>query len=333
MIHRSSWPQPLRRLALGAAVALLSLAALPTGAQDAYPRKPITLIVPFPAGGPTDIQLRALGNAISKQLKQPVVVMNQPGAAGTMAPGNMTRTAAPDGYTVSAIASSLYRLPHIQSVPYDPLKDFTYIAAVSEYVFGVAVSAESPYRTVQDLVAAAKAKPGQINVGAISNGSSGHAALLRWSKLAGFQANAIPYKGGADAIQALLGGHIDAMSESGWATMAEQGKVRPLAIYSDKRNPYLPNVPTMKELGWDVVVHSVFGIAGPKGMDPKVVQTLQESIRKAMDDPDFKKTLQLSSQPTTYMDSAEYTRFVAAQFEVEKRIVQELKAAGVNLSQ
>jgi len=186
---------------------------------------------------------------------------------------------------------------------------------------------------VQDLVAAAKAKPGQINVGAISNGSSGHAALLRWSKLAGFQANAIPYKGGADAIQALLGGHIDAMSESGWATMAEQGKVRPLAIYSDKRNPYLPNVPTMKELGWDVVVHSVFGIAGPKGMDPKVVQTLQESIRKAMDDPDFKKTLQLSSQPTTYMDSAEYTRFVAAQFEVEKRIVQELKAAGVNLSQ
>jgi tripartite-type tricarboxylate transporter receptor subunit TctC/alkylation response protein AidB-like acyl-CoA dehydrogenase len=333
MTPRSSRPQPLRRLALGAAMAALSLATLPVGAQTAYPSKPITLIVPFPAGGPTDIQLRALGNAMSKQLKQPVVVMNQPGAAGTMAPGNMARTAAPDGYTISAIASSLYRLPHIQSVPYDTLKDFTYIAAVSEYVFGVAVAADSPYKTAQDLVAAAKAKPGQLNVGAISNGSSGHAALLRWGKAAGFQANAIPYKGGADAIQALLGGHIDALSESGWATMAQQGKVRPLAIYSEKRNPYFANVPTMKELGWDVVVHSVFGIAGPKGMDPKIVQTLQDSIHKATEDPDFKKTLELSSQPTTYMSSSDYTRFVATQFEAEKRIVQELKAAGVNLSQ
>jgi tripartite-type tricarboxylate transporter receptor subunit TctC len=325
--------RPVRRFALAAAMALLSLAAWPVAGQDAFPRKPITLIVPFPAGGATDVQVRALGNAVGKQLKQPVVILNQPGAAGTMAPGNMARTAAPDGHTITAIASSLYRLPHIQSVPYDVAKDFTYISGISEYVFGVAVAAESPHKTAQDLVAAAKAKPGQVNVGSISNGSSGHVALIRWSKLAGFQPNFIPYKGAAEVIQAVLGGHIDAISEAGWAAMVQQGKLRPLAVYSEKRNPYLPNVPTMKELGWDVTVRSLVGIAGPKGMDPKVVQTLQDAFRKAMDDPDFKKTLEISAQAPAYMDSAEFTRFVATQFEAEKRTVQELKAAGVNLGQ
>jgi tripartite-type tricarboxylate transporter receptor subunit TctC len=333
MTVRTSRQLLLRRVVLGATVALIAQAALPAFAQDAFPNRPITLIVPFPAGGPTDVQLRALGNAASRQLKQPVVVQNQPGGAGTMAPANMARSAAPDGYTIAAIAPSLYRLPHIQTVQYDPLRDFTYIAAISEYVFGVAVTAESPHKAAQDLVATAKAKPGQLNVGAISTGSSGHAALLRWSRAAGFQPNFIPYKGGADAVQALLGGHIDAISDSGWVTMAQQGKLRPLAIYAEKRNPYMPTVPTMKELGWDVVVQSIFGIAGPKGMDPKVVQTLQDAFFTAMDDTEFKKTLQLSSQPNSYMDSATYTRFIESQFEAERRTVQELKAAGINLSQ
>jgi len=260
-------------------------------------------------------------------------VMNQPGAAGTMAPANMARTGAPDGYTISAVASSLYRVPHIQTVTYDVTKDFTYIAGISEYVFGVTVAADSPYKTVQDLVAAAKAKPGQVNVGSISNGSSGHVALLRWGKLAGFQPNFIPYKGAAEVIQAVMGSQIDAMSEAGWGAMVQQGKLRPLAVYSEKRNPQFPNTPTMKELGWDVTVRSVIGIAAPKGMDPKVVQVLQDAFHKAMDDPDFKKTLELSAQLPTYMNSAEYTRFVGEQFEVERRNVQELKAAGVNLAQ
>jgi len=218
-------------------------------------------------------------------------------------------------------------------VSYDVAKDFTYIAGISEYVFGVAVSAESPYKTAQDLVAAAKAKPGQISVGSISNGSSGHVALLRWGKLAGFQANFVPYKGAADVIQALIGGHVDAVSEAGWGSMAQQGKLRPLAIYADKRNPQFPNVPTLKELGWDVTVRSLVGIAGPKGMDPKVVQTLQDAFRKAMDDADFKKTLELSGQLPVYMDSPAYSRFVAAQYEQEKRTIDELKASGVNLTQ
>lgn len=321
-----------RRTALAATALFLAAGPFSAFAQAAFPSKPITLIIPFTAGGPTDVQYRAIANAMGKQLKQPVVVVNQPGAAGTLGPANLARSAAPDGYTLSAIAASLYRLPHIQPVSYDVIKDFTYIFGASEYLFGLAVSAESPHKTLREFVAAAKAKPGQISVGAISQGSSGHLALVRWSKLAGFQPNFIPYKGGSEIIQAILGGHLDALSESGWGPMVQQGKMRVLAVYGEKRSLQFPTVPTMKELGWDVTVRSVSGVVGPKGMDPAVVRTLHDAFRAAMDDPDVKRTLESAGQTAVNMDTAEYTRFVATQFEAEKRGVDEMKAAGVKLN-
>lgn len=324
--------QCTRRSALAAGALFLSLASASVAAQHAFPSKPITLIVPFTAGGPTDVQYRAIANAMGKQLKQTVIVVNQPGAAGTLGPANMARSAAPDGYTLSAIAASLYRLPHIQHVSYEVAKDFTYIFGASEYLFGVAVSADSPYKTAQELVAAAKAKPVQVSFGAISNGSSGHLALVRWSKLAGFQPNFIPYKGGSEIIQAILGGHLDALSESGWGPMVQQGKMRVLAVYGEKRSPQFASVPTMKELGWDVTVRSVSGVVGPRGMDPKIVHALQEALRAAMDDPDVKRTLDFTGQSTVNMDSATYTRFVATQSEAEKHGVEEMKAAGITLN-
>ena len=209
----------LRTLAFSAATAstLAGLAAVSAAhAQQPYPSKPITLIVPFPPGGATDTQFRALSNAAAKDLKQTIVVVNQPGAAGTMAPGNMARSAAPDGYTLAVIASSVYRVPHVQTVSYDVNKDFSYIAGISEFTFGVVVANDSPFKTAKDLVAAAKAKPKDLAVGSISNGSSGHIALLRWEKMAGFQTDSIPYKGGAEVAQAVMGGQLAAMSESSW---------------------------------------------------------------------------------------------------------------------
>ncbi len=320
-------------LVLASASAVVSaLVCVPAQAQTPFPSKPITLIVPFPPGGATDAQFRALGNAVAKNLKQSVVVLNQPGVAGTLAPANMARSAAPDGYTLSVIASSVYRVPHLQKVTYDVNKDFTFVAAVSEFTFGVVVAADSPFKTVQDLVNAAKAKPGAVNIGSISNGSSGHIALWRWAGKAGFEPNFIPYKGGSEAIQAVLGGQIAAMSESSWGPLVQQGKLRALAIYANKRSPQFANVPTLKEAGWDVTTDSVVGIAGPKGMDPKVVQVLQESIHRALSDADFLKLLGQSGQSVGYMDSPTYTRFVAEQFQTEKRNVDALKAAGVELT-
>ena len=319
-------------LASTACAGVFALASTPAQAQTPFPGKPITLIVPFPPGGATDTQFRALGNAVAKDLKQPVVVVNQPGAAGTIAPANMARSAAPDGYTLAVIASSVYRVPHVQKVNYDVNKDFTFVTAISEFTFGVVVAADSPYKTVQDLVAAAKAKPGAISVGSISNGSSGHIALLRWASKAGFEPNFIPYKGGAEVIQAVLGGQLAAMSESSWGPFVQQGKLRALAIYANKRSSQFPNVPTLKEAGWDVTTDSIVGIAGPKGMDPAVVRTLQEAFHRATGDEQFQKTLALSGQSVGYMDSPVYTRFVAEQFQAEKRNIDALKAAGVPLT-
>ena len=302
-------------------------------AQAISPSGPVKLVVPFPAGGATDAQFRALAQAAARELKQPIIVTNQPGAAGTLAPAAIARTAAADGNTLVVIASSVYRVPHLQPVTYDVNKDFTYISSISEFVFGMVVPADSPLKSAQDFVAAAKASPGRMAVGSISNGSSGHMSLMRWAKMGGFEPNFIPYKGGADAMQALLGSHVNALSESSWGPMVQQGKVRALAIYSNERNKQFPNVPTLKELGWNVVTQSVVGIAGPKGMDPKLVQTLQQAFEQATRDPAFLKTLEMSGQSVKFMDHDAYTRFIAEQFAAEKRAIDELKAAGVSLTQ
>lgn len=322
-----------RRTAISALLAAIAAGFAPLCfAQSAFPTKAINLVIPFPPGGATDSQFRALAQAASVELKQPIVVTNQPGAAGTLAPASVARTAAPDGYTLVVVASSLYRVPHLQPVSYDVSRDFTYIAGITEFVFGVVVPTGSPFKTAQDLVDAAKAAPGRVAVGSISNGSSGHVALLRWGRIAGFEANFIPYKGGADAMQAVLGGHVAALSESSWGPMVQQGRLRALAIYSSQRNAQFPDVPTMKELGWDVTTRSVVGIAGPKGMDPKIVQALQTAFQHATGDAAFLRALETGGQRVNFMDSAVYTRFINEEFASEKRLIGELKAAGVVLN-
>jgi len=318
---------------LGVAMAAVAaLAAAPQAWAQAFPTKPVTLIVPFPPGGASDVQFRALAQALSKDLKQPFVVVNQPGASGTLAPANMARTAAPDGYTISAVTPALFRMPHVQKVNYDPLKDFSFIAGISKFVYGVAVAADSPHKTAQDVVAAAKAKPGQLNIGAISNGSTGHVMQVQWGKAAGFEANFIPYKGSADAVQALLGGHIDAMTEASWGPLVQQGKLRALAVAEEQRVKQFPDVPTMKELGWNVVLTPFIGVAGPKGMDPKVVQTLQDAFKRATTDPDFLKALEVAGQSVDFRDAAGFTKLTTDAYHAEKRNIDDLKAAGVVLT-
>lgn len=316
-----------RRACTLAAMALITGAA----SAQAFPSKPISLIVPFPPGGASDAQFRLLANAAAKELKQPIVVMNQPGVAGTLAPSNMARTAAPDGYTIAVVASSLFRVPHVQKVSYDPSKDFTYIAGISKFIYALVVNAESPHQTAKDLVAAAKAKPGQLNFGAISAGSSGHIALMRWARTAGFEPNYVPFKGSADTIQALLGKHIDAMTEASWAPLVQQGRLRLLAVLEDQRVKQFPNAPTFKELGWNVTANAVVGLAGPKGMDPHVVKTLEGAFEKASRDPEFLKALDMAGQSLAFLDSGEFTKLANDLYAQDRRIIEELKAAGVPL--
>ncbi len=292
-------------------------------AQD-WPSRPITLIVPFSAGGPTDTQFRALGAAASQELGQPIVVINQPGVSGTLAPATMARSAAPDGYTLSLITPALFRLPHLQQVPYDALKDFTYIIGLTSYVYGVSVAADSRWKTFQELIAYARANPGKVNVAGVGTGSLGQITTKRLAEKTGVEFNYVPFKGGADATLALLGGHVDVMIEAGWGSMAEAGKLRLLAVAEAERITRWNEVPTLRELGYDIVVESRVGLGGPKGIDPKVVGRLHEAFHKASTSPGFQRALAVESMPYRYLATPEYQSYAVTQFENDKLNIRSL---------
>jgi tripartite-type tricarboxylate transporter receptor subunit TctC len=325
-MYRSKPMSAGRRHAMLRALAAVAAGPLgsPAGAQ-AFPSKPITLVIPFPPGGATDTQFRALAAAASKELGQPIVVTNKAGVGGTLGPVTMARTAAPDGYTVAVLPGTLYRLPHLlKSADWDPVKDFTYIVGLTAYSFAITVAADSPWKTLQDMLADARAKPDQYSYGTVGTGSTGHIASSRLLKAAGAKMNFVPFKGAAEQQLALIGGHIDMVGDAGWGAQAKAGKIRPLALMAEKRAKNWPQVPTLRELGYDIVALSTLGIGGPKGMDPAVVKVLHDAFRKASKDQAFLDILDMENQPEVYMDSAAYARAAAEQFESDRRFVAEL---------
>ncbi len=314
----------MRRWLFPAIAAGLTCTALGVHAQG-FPNKPITLVVPYGAGGPTDVQMRALAAAAAKDLGQPIVINNMPGVGGTLGPATMARAAAPNGYTVGVVVGSLFRLPHLQKVDYHPVNDFSYIIGLTGYTYGVAVSAEAPWKSLAELMADARRRPGEISVGSSGRATAGHIMIEKLALAAGVKFNFVPYKGASDMMPAMLGRHLDVWADGGFGTGVDAGKLHLLATAGDAREARWPAAPTLKELGYDVVINSPFGLAGPKGMDKAVVQVLHDAFKKAMVDPTFLKALEASSQPVMYMSSAEYSKFAAETFERERRFVQELK--------
>ena len=198
------------------------------GAVEAqnFPTRPVTLIVPWPAGGTTDVVMRALATATEKHLGQSLVIENRSGAAGTLGPGQMAATAKPDGYTVAQIAITVFRYPFMRKTTYDPTKDFTYIIGVTGYTFGVVVRKDAPWQTFHELLADAKANPGKINYGTPGAGTSLHITMEQIAKQQGLKWTHIPFKGNAEATTALLGGHIQVEADStGWAPLVNTGEL------------------------------------------------------------------------------------------------------------
>jgi tripartite-type tricarboxylate transporter receptor subunit TctC len=309
--------------------ALLLAAAMLTfaGAVHAqqFPNRPVTLVVPWPPGGGTDIGMRALALATEKHLGQKIVIENKPGASGTIGPANMAATAAPDGYTIAQIPITVFRLPAIQKTNYDPAKDFTYIIQVTGYTFGVVVRADAPWKTFNELLDYAKANPGKINYGAPGPGTSLHITMEQIAKQKGIKWTMVPFKGQADSLVALLGGHIDVESNStGWAGSVNEGKARLLVTWGATRTKNWPNVPNLKELGIDMVSNSPFGIAGPKGMDPAVVKVLHDAFKKGMEEPSYKDAMAKLDQEDNYLNTAEYQAYAIQQIAEQKQLVEEL---------
>ncbi len=314
-----------RMLLAGGAAALLA----PLAAHgQAFPSKPITLIVPWPAGGSTDRHMRTLAEIAGKHLGQNIIVENKPGGGGTLGPGTMARTAKPDGYTISQFPLGMLRIPHMQKMQWDPLKDFTHIIGVSGYTFGLTVRADSPYKTFNDYIEAARKNPGKIDYGSTGAGSSPHLLMEEVAINAKVQLNHVPFKGNADLQQALLGGHVMAQSDAtGWDKFVESGQMRLLVTFGEKRTKRWPNVPTAKELGYGVVSQSPYGLVGPKGMDPAVVKTLHDAFKKAMDDPKHLEVLEQLNQDLWYRSGEDYAKWAAETYAKDKVLIERLGLA------
>lgn len=313
--------KPLQNLAL-AALALCGFASTAALAQT-YPTRPITLIVPWPAGGSTDTHLRKLSEIASRHLGQPIVIENKPGFGGMLGPSQMAKNAAPDGYTLSQLTVTAFRAPYMQKVDWDPMRDFTYIIGVSGYTFGLVVKADSQFKTFNDLVTYAKANPGQVSYSSTGNGTSPHLLIEVVADKAGVKLLHVPYKGNADSTQALMGGHVMAQSDAtGWGKFVDAGTFRLLVTFGESRTRW--GAPTAKELGYDVVSYSPYGIVGPKGMDPKVVKIIHDAFKKAIDDPDHHKVLQQLDQVYWYKSSDDYVKWAAETNVSERALIERL---------
>ncbi len=318
-------PLSRRRLLAGAAGAALAAPLACFG--QAFPTRPITLVLPWPAGGSTDRHLRTLAEIAGEILGQNIVVSNRPGAGGTLGPSQIAR-AAPDGYTISQFPMGMLRVPHMQNVPWHPLNDFTFIVGLSGYTFGFTVRADSPFKTFNDYIEAARKEPGKIDYGSTGVGTSPHLLMEEIAERAGVKLTHVPFKGNADLQQALLGGHVMAQSDAtGWDKFVDAGQMRLLLTFGEQRTRRWPDVPTAKDLGYGVVSESPYGLVGPRGMDPAVVQRLHDAFRKALDDPRHMQVLDQLNQAVWYRNGPDYAKWAAETFARDKALIERLGLA------
>ena len=307
---------------------LVGASLLPFGvaAQQRFPDRPIKLIIPWAPGGPADAGFRILADSASKKLGQQVIIENKSGASGIL--GAMAlQDAKPDGYTISQMHMSVLRQPLLnKSLTYHPVNDLSYILQITGFVMGVVVRTDAPWKTLPELLAHAKANPGKMNWGTLGVGSTQYLAMERVGiAQGGLSWTHAPYRGTADTLRALLGGEIDFASEaSGWAPMVKAGQLRLLAVFTAQRAKRFPDVPTVKELGMEVVIDSPGGLIGPKGMDPAVVKILADAFRAAAQEPKHLEFLDNMDQPLILLDGPAYRAEMAKTLEEERELLRRL---------
>lgn len=318
---------PARRGFLGGLAG--AILARPATAQGRFPSRPIRLIVPWTAGGAADAHFRVLAEVASRPLGQPVVVENRPGANGTLG-ALALRQAPPDGYLVTQIHMGVLRVAMMQQRPaYDPLTDFTYLLHLSGSLLGIVVRAESPWRSLADLLAHARANPGRLTYGSLGVGSSQHLAMEQLSALQDIRCTHVPYRGSAESVTALLGGHVDFVADSSaWAPMVEDGRLRLLVLFASQRARRFPDVPTLRDLGIDHASDAAYGLGAPRGLDPEVRRILHDAFREALFDPVHQAALDRFYQPTLYLDGAAHEAAVRRYMQEEAVVLRRLGLYG-----
>ncbi|MDX2159671.1 MAG: tripartite tricarboxylate transporter substrate binding protein [Hyphomicrobiaceae bacterium] len=294
-------------------LAAVSLVFAGPVAADSFPTKPITFVVPWPAGGATDVVARAMAEAAGKHIGQPIVVENKAGASGTLGPATVAGNAKPDGYTIVQMPITVYRFPVMKgkNVSWDPFKDFSYIIHLTGYTFAIGTKADSKFKTWKDVVDYAKANPGKLTYGTPGAGTSLHIGMELISGHDKFTATHVPFKGGAETTAALAGGHVD-ISVEGTTMMplVEAGQLRLLMVWTEKRIPAFPDIPSLRDLNYPWTFDSPWGIAGPKGMDPAVVRKIHDAFKASLDDTRVKAAMAKHLMPPRYADPKGYLEIV-----------------------
>jgi len=299
-------------VALAAVLGVLTLGTQIAAAQT-YPSKPIRLIVPFAAGGSTDIIARAVGMRLSEMLGQPVIVDNRPGG-GTVIGTDAVARSAPDGHTLLVVPAPFTINPSLlPKLPYDPLADFTPITLINTTPLVVVVNPSVPARNVKELIALAKSKPGALNYGSSGAGGSNHLAGELFQAMAGVKMVHIPYKGNAPALTDLVGGHVDLVFNGLTSAypLIKSGRIRPLAVTSARRSAVLPEMPTLSESGlkgFEAVAWN--GLAGAAKTPPEIVDRLAGAVRKVVDNPEIRERLKADGSDPVGSTPAEFARFL-----------------------
>jgi len=318
-LSRTTRRSALIRIASGAA----ALAAPWSVHAQAFPNRPITLVLPFPPGGSFDPILRALCNAAAQDLGQPIVLMHKPGGGGVTGTASLATMPEADGYTIAVMHNSVIRQPLVQKTAWDPLKDFTYLIGLAGLSTGIVVAADAKWRTLPELLADAKARPGAISWGNVGAISVNRIYAERLAKAAGVRFNMIPFKGGSEAFQALIGHHLDVYGDPGFGAMTTSGKVRLLATMTAQRLKRWPQVPTVRELGHDLAVESLIGLVAPKNLDPAIAARLHAAFAKASTNADYLRMLDEFDLYPQLMPADGYRAYAAAQLEREKTLLAE----------
>lgn len=306
----------------GGSLALAWLACVcgVVGAASAadFPNKPIQLIVPYGAGGSTDVMARAIATVAPKHFPQPLIVVNKAGGGGI--PGRVeVAKSKPDGYTILVGWGSGEDLtvPHQRPLPYDPFKAFDTVCRISVHTHALVVQANSPHKDLKELIAWAKTKE-YVTSSVATKGSGGDIGLHVFGKVGGFKMTSVPGKGGAEAITRLVGGHVDmgVVHPSEALPHIKAGRVRGMAVMFETRDPAIPDVPTFREMGIDLATAgSVKGLAVPAGTPKEVIQYLAAGFKKLTDDPEFQKIMKDVGQPVLYMGPEEYTPWFRKAYE------------------
>lgn len=296
-------------------------------AADAYPDKPIGLINAFQPGGASDVFFRGMCKLAEKSLPHPFLIEYRPGAGGSLAARQVSK-AKPDGYTLLKFTSTLIRAPYVMEAGYHPVRDFTYVIGMADVPFYFIVPANSPFKTVPELIAAAKARPGQINYSSPGVGTAPHTALEELALRYGVKLNHVAYKG-AEYWQAVGGGHVDFTLDGGGAAagLVDAGRVRILASVTSSRMRRWPSVPTLAEQGVELTIESRFGIVGPAGLPANVVQVLHEAFQKAMSDPGYEQLLDQLGLARWYAGPAQFDTWARGNFAKEGELLARLGLA------